>query len=427
MPSNRSADDSYSIHHASRSMDTYDMKGRTGADGSLGNMPADIADNIRIDNQTSNASKSTDANSIDPIAVPGNPDHKDKTHRAWITLLTGASYLPGVIVLAHSLRKQRSAYPLVVLVTPAVPVSTVRALELESARVLWTMGSQRSLIIRPVEPLLLPKQQQTKLIASRFADTWTKLRAFEQTEYETCVFLDADIAVYQNIDHLFDVPLLDQSWIAACHCCVCNLDHDSFAPDEWKVSNCAYTPLSHPSSLTAATPTPQESSPPHTHALLNGGMFVFHPSKELWSDMMHFFDHCPILKDFQFPDQDFLAEYFCHRWLPLSWRYNAIKTMENWHRNIWRDDHVAILHYIVDKPWQRRVASDGIGGHLGRDGKTHRWWWGLYEEWRGERNPGPDETLSVVEKDMAKPLDAETDKAQCLENAKRGFPKPISL
>lgn len=54
----------------------------------------------------------------------------------------------------------------------------------------------------------------------------------------------------------------------------------------------------------------------------------------------------------------------------MSWKYNAIKTMKAWHPNIWRDEEVRALHFIKDKPREKRMASDDIGGHLGRDGKT---------------------------------------------------------
>ena len=52
----------------------------------------------------------------------------------------------------------------------------------------------------------------------------------------------------------------------------------------------------------------------------------------------------------------------------MGWQYNALKTMRYWHENLWRDGEVRALHYIVDKPWERRIASDGVAGHLGRDG-----------------------------------------------------------
>ena len=337
------------------------------------------------------------------------------TTRAWVTLLTRSSYLPGVMTLAHTLLKHNTRYPLIVLVTPSLLKSSIRALELE-------LDNNYFLKIHHIVPLLPPANQKTTLIAARFEDTWTKLRAFELTSYETCVFLDADITVYRNMDEVFDIELPGNDWIAANHACVCNLDHDSWAPGNWKRENCAWTPLQHPSSLTSATPVPSSVGPPDTLALLNGGLFLYHPTPLLWDTLHNHFLESTELSDYQFPDQDFLASFFRSMWLPLPWKYNALKTMRSWHPNIWRDDEVMGLHYIVDKPWERRVASDGIGGHLGRDGETHTWWWKEWDDWRKGRK---GEILKILDGLVAKPLDEERDRSQCKENIEQGLPVPI--
>ena len=335
--------------------------------------------------------------------------------RAWVTLLTRSSYLPGVITLAHSLANHSTSYPLIVLVTPSLPASAVRALELES--------TYNPLVkVHPIEPLLLPNNQKTTLIASRFEDTWTKLRAFELTSHDTCVFLDADIAIYKSMDDIFDIQLPGHNWIAANHACVCNLDHDSWAPENWNRQNCAYTPLHHPAALENGTPIPPHSAPPDTFALLNGGVFLYQPSDNLWQTMHQHFLTSPELSTYQFPDQDFLASFFRQKWLSLPWKYNALKTMKQWHPNVWRDEEVCGLHYIVDKPWEKRIASDGIGGHLGRDGETHTWWWKVWSSWRKQRE---GELLEIVDGLVAAPLDDLTDKKQCEENKTKGFPIPI--
>lgn len=80
------------------------------------------------------------------------------------------------------------------------------------------------------------------------------------------------------------------------------------------------------------------------------------------------------------------------------------------------------LHYIVDKPWERRVASDGIGGHLGRDGETHQWWWGVWDDWRRRRD---GDLVDVMDGLVAKPLNEEGDQKQCEENKKNGLPVPV--
>ena len=332
-----------------------------------------------------------------------------------MTLLTRPSYLPGVITLAHSLSAHTTAFPLLVLVTPSLPQSCLRALKLESTH-------NSLLMIHSIELLTLPQDREMTLIAARFEETWTKLRAFELTSYETCVFLDADITIYKNIDDIFDTPLPNDHWIAANHACVCNLDHDSWAPENWTRENCPYTPLRHPAALETGIPIPADASPPNTYALLNGGVFLYHPSEVLWKEMHDYFLTSPELSTFQFPDQDFLASMFCGRWRPLPWKYNALKTMKQWHTNIWRDAEVKGLHYIVDKPWEKRVASDGVAGYLGRDGETHTWWWNVWDEWRSRRG---GEILSIMDALVARPLDREANKRQCEENTNKGFPGPI--
>ncbi|KAI4251496.1 MAG: hypothetical protein LQ352_004809 [Teloschistes flavicans] len=340
-----------------------------------------------------------------------------ETRRAWITLLTRSSYLPGVIALAYSLAVHKTKHPLIVLVTPSVPELSLRALDLESKH-------NHLLNVQPIEPLLPPEGQKTSSVASRFEDTWTKLRAFELTSYDALVYLDADLTVYKNMDEVFDIDIPGNDWIGANHACVCNLDRDPWAPDTWKKENCAYTPLSHPSSLISATPVPSSAAPPDTYALLNSGFFLYHPSPELWSSMLHYFQNIADLSTYKFPDQDFLAHFFRSRWVSLPWKYNALKTMENWHRNIWRDGEVMGLHYIVDKPWEKRVASDGVGGHLGRDGVTHGWWWEVWEDWVGKRKDDP-KLVKILEELVAAPLDEQANKRQCQENREKGLPVPI--
>ena len=204
------------------------------------------------------------------------------------------------------------------------------------------------------------------------------------------------MAIYKNMDAVFsNADKLPHDWIAANHACVCNLDKDAWAPEEWVKENCAYTPISHPEALTHPTQITPDSRP--TYHLLNSGMFLYHPSKELWDGMLHFFNPTDKLGTYKFPDQDFLADFFRNRWQSLGWQYNALKTMRYWHPNIWRDDEVVGLHYIVDKPWTARVGADGVAGYLGRDGETHTWWWNEYAEWAKQRqSDGCEETVTIV-------------------------------
>jgi lipopolysaccharide biosynthesis glycosyltransferase len=242
------------------------------------------------------------------------------------------------------------------------------------------------------------------LIAPRFADTWSKLRVFELYKYgcEKLVFLDADMLVRRNMDELFDIPLA-RNLIAANHVCVCNLDKDSWAPNSWTPENCAYNGLG-PGSEPTLVPISGEGK--ETHTLLNSGLFVFTPFEEQWNEVVRNLEENERLKDFLFPDQDFLIEFFRGRWISLGWQYNALKTMRYWHPSFWQDSEVRNLHYIVDKPWNQRVGSDGVAGYLGKDGVTHRWWWEVFAMWEEERKSmGKVEILQMMRNQVARPLD----------------------
>ena len=140
--------------------------------------------------------------------------------------------------------------------------------------------------------------------------------------------------------------------------------------------------------------------------------------------MLDYFNTTSKLATFQFPDQDFLADFFVDKWLSVGWQYNAIKTMRYWHENIWRDEEVRALHYIVDKPWQKRIASDGIAGHMGRDRVTHSLWWVLWNEWRSQR---VGELVGIADELVAKPLNPAADKEQCQKHAESSKKLPLPV
>jgi hypothetical protein len=84
---------------------------------------------------------------------------------AYVTLLTKVSYLAGTLVLDYGLKETQSKYPLVVMVTPALPQ--------EGRDVLRKCG----IPIREIQSLR-PAEGTHNLAAAdeRFRDTWTKLR-----------------------------------------------------------------------------------------------------------------------------------------------------------------------------------------------------------------------------------------------------------
>ncbi|WWD16840.1 hypothetical protein CI109_101272 [Kwoniella shandongensis] len=336
----------------------------------------------------------------DSVSQGGVSSSASSSKYAYATLITSTSYLPGAILLAHSLH-YHSPHPLLLLYTPhSIPESTISALELEAKRT--------NVILTPVDPLLPKFDKPQNLIAERFADTWTKLRVFQLYElgYEKICFLDADMLIFRDPGKLFKIDLpAEGDGILANGACVCNLDKDPWAAEEWKKENCLFTSEVHPHCLDRPKEVNSSETEEQkiTYRLLNSGMFVFRPSERIWLEMMEVFNTNPtLLKSYKFPDQDFLGDFYDGKWKNVGWQYNAIKTMRYWHPDMWRDDEVVVLHYIVDKPWSKRVGEDGVAGYLGKDGETHKWWWKAYEEWEEDRKrEGDVEVVEVVAKYVA--------------------------
>lgn len=314
-----------------------------------------------------------------------NDEQKPKTgNNAYVTLLTRPSYLAGAILLAYTLYKYSPDTPLIITYTPdTVGEASIAAFKAEA--------THSNIILQPVEHLRLP-EDGTKhgMVAERFIDTWTKLRVFDLYDlgFERLCWLDADMMIFSNPSPLIfnkenDAYLGndDGMHIMATHVCVCNLDHDSWAPKSWTPENCAITHLKSSSDI------PEVKNEPETFGQFNSGTFLYRPSKALSEFVLAKFRELgnARLRAMKFPDQDFLNEAFDGRWASLSWKTNALKTWRYWHPNIWVDNEVGVLHYIVDKPWAARVKLDGTAGYLGKDGETHKWWWNEYGNWQNER------------------------------------------
>lgn len=272
--------------------------------------------------------------------------------KAWVTLLTGPGYLVGVRALHASLTKVRSTYPLVVMVTEDVDAATRQALEDDGC------------LLRDVEPLSPPRGLQDDYAIARFAQNWSKLVVWSLVEHEQLVFLDADMLVVQNMDELFDLDLpADQ--MAACHACRCNTEHNPTYPASWNPDNCFYT------YCTGADDT-EHLDLVENH--LNSGLMVVQPDEEVFAALSRTVGELDDLSRFPFAEQDFLDEHFDGRWRPLSYVYNALKTLPFQHPTVWKDSEVKNIHFIIEKPWNK--ARDPQDRYHAMD----RLWWDVADE-----------------------------------------------
>ncbi|XP_043643302.1 GATA zinc finger domain-containing protein 10 isoform X1 [Drosophila teissieri] len=124
---------------------------------------------------------------------------------AWVTLTTNDTYSLGALVLAHSLKRAKTAHQLAVLVTPNVSQA---------------MRDRLTEVYNVVQEVnVLDSQDAANLaLLSRpeLGVTFTKLHCWRLVQFEKCVFLDADTLVLQNCDELFEREELsaapDVSW-----------------------------------------------------------------------------------------------------------------------------------------------------------------------------------------------------------------------
>ncbi|EIW83578.1 glycosyltransferase family 8 protein [Coniophora puteana RWD-64-598 SS2] len=299
---------------------------------------------------------------------------------AFMSVLTKAYYLPGAMVLAESLRAVGSKYPYVVLVSTDFPEEGIAALK------------NRGLTVGFIEVLQPTEGSRPKVAGDdlRFSDCWSKLRVYGMDEYDRVVLLDADMLVRRNMDELMEMDL-PEGGIAASHPCVCNRRDPKFYPADWLPENCAYTPLSHPSALTEATEITEDCPRPHT--LLNGGLIVFNPSKELFQEISHYLFTSPLVPTFTRTDSDLLGHFFEGKYKPLPWMYNALKTLRTMHPDMWRDEEVRNVHYLrADKPWLERVVK-GKGGEYET---LNQWWWDTYENLERDMKENDPEGLEYL-------------------------------
>ncbi|KAJ3091731.1 hypothetical protein HK102_013621 [Quaeritorhiza haematococci] len=280
---------------------------------------------------------------------------------AWATLITKDNYVVGVQTLARSLHTSKTKYPLVVMYTSAVTPTILTTLTKEHLPI----------ILRQVDDYRpTTTTQKVNYAFERFSEVWTKLRAWELDEYEKVCCLDADMLVLRNMDELFDDEgiLPEGKSLAACHACVCNPKKFAHYPKWWVPENCRYTALGRGEALQPGKPR-----------YFNSGLFLIRPSKTTLSEMLTQLQNLSDLTAYQFPDQDFLNEFWSagdRTWVELPYIYNALKTLHVIHKDVWDIKEVKNIHYILDKPWDKKMYELESAADIYDD--LNRLWWAVY-------------------------------------------------
>ncbi|RHN64975.1 putative inositol 3-alpha-galactosyltransferase [Medicago truncatula] len=187
-------------------------------------------------------------------------DQPKAAKRAFVTFLVGnGDYVKGVVGLAKGLRKVKTMYPLVVAVLPDVPE--------QHRNILIAQGC----IVREIAPVYPPKNQ-TQFAMAYYVINYSKLRIWAFEEYEKMIYLDGDIQVFQNIDHLFDLP---NNYFYAVMDCYCEASWRHTR--QYQIGYCQQCPdkVQWPSNF--------GSKPP---LYFNAGMFVYEPNMATYHDLL---------------------------------------------------------------------------------------------------------------------------------------------
>ncbi|CAK9145037.1 unnamed protein product [Ilex paraguariensis] len=244
---------------------------------------------------------------------------------AYVTFLAGnGDYVKGVVGLAKGLRKVKAAYPLVVAVLPDVPE--------EHRRILVSQGC----IVREIEPVY-PPENQTQFARAYYVINYSKLRIWEFVEYSKMIYLDGDIQVFDNIDHLFD---MSSGYFYAVMDCFCEKTW-SHSP-QYKIGYCQQCPNK------VQWPVELGPKPP---LYFNAGMFVYEPSRPIYDDLLQTLKITPPTS---FAEQDFLNMFFRDIYRPIPPIYNLVLAMLWRHPENIELEKVKVVHYCAagSKPWR---------------------------------------------------------------------------
>ncbi|KAI9472218.1 MAG: nucleotide-diphospho-sugar transferase [Benjaminiella poitrasii] len=281
---------------------------------------------------------------------------------AWAVVLTSSNdYIKGVFALKHTLHNiHKSSYPLLILYTPAVVPKIIKML------------NEAGCITKQIDPIHPKGKVEYKF--ERFIETWTKLAVWNQTEYDRLILLDADMLPLQNMDELMQLQLPNKNWIAASHACICNPQKIQHYPASWVPANCAYTNCD-----TMACIDPY--SVKNDANYFNSGLILLTPDSDKFKNMIAHLNSITDLNIYPFPDQDFLNEIFKDHWIPISYIYNALKTLEWAHHAMWDINKVKNIHYILTKPWDVCVDDDHRLSDLENIYKPlYKLWWSKYND-----------------------------------------------
>jgi|TARA_B100001094_G_scaffold332195_1_gene403254 alpha-N-acetylglucosamine transferase len=226
----------------------------------------------------------------------------------YISVLSTNDYLPGVLVVNKCLKLTKAQFPFTVLVTDNISCNTISILE------------KNNIQIKHIENIFFKNHKIDK-----WYYTFSKLCIFVQIEFEKIVYIDLDMVITENLDHLFKKPHFS------------SVNAGGFIHKDW--------------------------------IELNSGLIVFKPSIEIYNKLIN------LLQDGSYypGDQNVLHKYY-NEWpskkeLNLGYQYNmfvdhipraikelnftTINSMDEINADTKNNNNIKVFHYINPKPWKK--------------------------------------------------------------------------
>ena len=195
-------------------------------------------------------------------ALPPLPRVEVSGEQVYLTLCTNVKALPAALVQAAAVRRAGSTRPFVVIVAEGLPQWGREALRLRGAQVVAAESLPYNFIGAPA------------YARGKWREAVVKLHMFRMTQFARVVFLDADVLVQRNVDHLFDLPLTAEAELHGMrdlHDCMPAAGND--------------------------------------FAKLNTGVLVFRPLQRHWDRLMANYENAP-QRPLWMSDQDLIADTF---------------------------------------------------------------------------------------------------------------------
>ncbi|KAI9170192.1 hypothetical protein LWI28_024044 [Acer negundo] len=305
---------------------------------------------------------------VDVFSGTGKMNSTLNYKRAFVTFLAGnGDYVKGVVGLAKGLRKAKSAYPLVVAMLPDVPE--------EHREILRSQGC----ILSEIVPIY-PPENQIQFAMAYYVINYSKLRIWNFEEYSKMIYLDADIQVFDNIDHLFD---MEDGYFYAVMDCFCEKTWCN--SPQFSIGYCQQCPdrVKWPAEM---------GSPPALY--FNAGMFVFEPNRLIYEDLLRTVQITPPTL---FAEQDYLNLYFRKMYKPIPLVYNLVVAMLWQHPDNVELEKVKVVHYCAagSKPW--RFTGEEVNMDREDIKMLVAKWWDIYN----------DESLDLKEEESPVSADQE--------------------